>query len=105
MGLAPAASDLVVVVAMLRNQDSDNLVGNQVLPVCTSRRLRTIAEQNLGGTEMLPRLVKQVLDLHCVSCTVYNIAASAERTEWSLRPSTVSVAEPTISAMGGLYPP
>lgn len=44
--LAAATGDPVVVVAMLRDQDSNYLVSNQVFPVCAGGR--SIAEHNLG---------------------------------------------------------
>ena len=64
--LAAATSNLVVVVAMLGDQDSHNLVGNQVFPVCASN-WRAITKHNFGCAKVLPCLFKQMLDLCLVS--------------------------------------
>lgn len=67
--LIAAAGDLVVVVAVLRDQGGDNLVGDQVFPVCAGD-WRAIAEHDLGRAEVLAGLVEQVLDLCRVSSAV-----------------------------------
>ena len=64
--LVAAAGDLVVVVAMLGYQNGNNLIRDQVFPVCASN-WRAVSEHNLGGLKMLACMFEQVLDLGRVS--------------------------------------
>ena len=89
--LIAAAGNFVMVVAVLRYEDSNDLVSDEVLPICASHGA-AVAEHNPGRGEVRPRMVQQHLDLRHVSSCFLEIQ-HMQHTEWCLSPSTVSVAE------------
>ena len=66
VGLAAAVLDLLVVVLVAWDQVDDNLIRDEVFPVCAGDR-RAGAEQEFGGAEVVLALYQQVLDLGMVS--------------------------------------
>lgn len=51
---------LLVVIGMSRDQVHQDLIGNEVLPVCAGDR-SAVAEHDLGGVEVVPALLEQML--------------------------------------------
>lgn len=104
MGLAAAAGDLVVEVGMIGDEHSDDLVCDQILPICAGNVV-AVAKHRPRLGEVGFGIVEEFPDLWNVSTMAHMRRWNVQHTEWCLRASTVSVAEPTISAMGGLEPP
>lgn len=106
MCLTATALNLVVIVAVSRDEVDNDLVGHEVLPVCAGNGA-AVVEHHLGAAKVAPTLLEQMLDLDAVSYGVDlgAILPCSTRTEWFLSCSTVSEAEDTISAMGGYDPP
>lgn len=66
--LVATVADLVVVVAMARDEVDDDLVCHQILPVCGSDGGAAVAERDLGRGEVSPAFVQQVTDAVMLEC-------------------------------------
>jgi hypothetical protein len=75
VGLAATALDLIIVVAVPGYEVDEDLVCDEIFPVCASYRA-AIVQHQLGAVEVLSPLFEEVLDLpdvsHCLhTITVY----------------------------------